>query len=98
MDRFATNHFLIFQYVHVNNDVIADTCTINGKLWMCLIFLIFYSAYVQGPSEDSIEEQYERYKLKNKKPKRGQTAPDPTPNQREVLKILSKHVNPCVIL
>ena len=51
-----------------------------------------------GPPEDDIKEQYELFKLKNKKHKKGQVIPDPTPNQREVLKVLKKHVAPCVIL
>jgi len=50
------------------------------------------------PRENVVKEQYELFKLKNKRPKKGQTAPDPTPNQREVLRILKKRVAPCVIL
>eukprot|EP00750_Incisomonas_marina_P027553 INCI6204.1.p1 GENE.INCI6204.1~~INCI6204.1.p1 ORF type:complete len:465 (-),score=78.07 INCI6204.1:1795-3189(-) len=52
----------------------------------------------EGPLEADVKAQFEVFKMRNKKPRRGQTAAEPTPNQREVLKVLRKHVAPCAIL
>ena len=77
----------------------------TGKIVMltCFLLVLFMqddrrSLVWEGPLEADVKAQFEVFKMRNKKPRRGQTAAEPTPNQREVLKVLRKHVAPCAIL